>query len=473
MNPISTAVILLPSGECGSPGPDAFRPGRLLGMTLLERAVLAAAQAGVKEFILLGEPGQGWEERAARLGRDRRVTNRGLRLEFAPLSRLAEFGRPGVIGRPFWLIGAESVFNPEALVRAAAAERGLGETLHLVDNSAPGPARTGDIGLKSVEIPAKAAAFVSLPAEGAASYAGVSLCPAESFPAICAALAARGAIRPDADFLNGVFAPSASRLFALDGLFCRRVSDRASFRTAYKYVLGTARKPTDSYISRHFNRYISLFLTRIFLRLGMPPNPLSIVCILIGLSGGWFVGQGGYVSTAVGALLFEFASVFDGCDGEISRLTYRSTKLGGFLDMIGDASTYVIFFVSLPVGLYRHSHSAVWLYMALALFLAMAGYYVLLSRFMARMKLGNNVIGVVKDIERSAGQPGFRGRIDAIAAKIGFIYRRDFFATAVCLIVLADGAGVLMVLLPAFSLVEDLYLFFFSRRRLRALRGTK
>lgn len=470
MNPISTAVFLLPSRECGSPGPDGCRPGRLLGITLLERAVLAAAQAGVKEFVLLGEPGRGWEEKAARFGRDRRITGRGLRLEFAPLPRLAEFGRPGAIGQAFWLIGADAVFSPEALVRAAAAERGRGESLHLVDNSAPGPGRAGDIGLKVLETPAKAAAFVSLPAEGATSYAGVSLCPPESFPALCAALAARGAVRPDADFLNGVFVPSASRLFALDGLFCRRVSDRASFRSAYKYVLGTARKPTDSYISRHFNRYISLFLTRIFLRLGMPPNPLSVVCILIGLSGGWFVGQGGYVPTAIGALLFEFASVFDGCDGEISRLTYRSTKLGGFLDMIGDASTYVIFFISLPVGLYRHSHNVVWICLGLALFLAMAGYYIQLSRYMAKTSLGNNVIGVVKDIERSAGQPGFRGRIDSIAAKIGFIYRRDFFATAVCLVILAGGAGVLMALLVIFVIIEDLYLFFFSRRRLRALR---
>jgi len=467
MTPISTAVVLLPSRQSGRSGPDGRLPGKLLGMTLLERAILTAAQSGVKEFILLGQPGRGWEETTARFVRDRRVSSRGLRLEFAPLSRLEEFGRPETIGQPFWLIGTDAVFNPEALVRAAAAERGREESLHLVET---GGGRTGDIGLKAGGDPAGNAAFVSLPAEGTTGYAGISLCPAEAFPTICAALAARGVVRPDADFMNEIFGRSGSRLFALDGLFCRRVSDRASYKSAHKYVLGTARKPTDSYISRHFNRYISLCLTRGFLRLGFPPNPLSVVCILIGLSGGWFVAQGGYVSTAVGALLFEFASVFDGCDGEISRLTYRSTKLGGFLDMIGDASTYVIFFVSLPVGLYRHSHHAIWLILGLTLFLAMAGYYIQLSRYMARTSLGNNVIGVVKDIERSAGQPGFRGWIDAIAAKIGFIYRRDFFATAVCLVILAGGAGVLMALLAVFVIIEDLYLFFFSRRRLRSLR---
>ncbi len=57
------------------------------------------------------------------------------------------------------------------------------------------------------------------------------------------------------------------------------------------------------------------------------------------------------------------------------------------------------------------------------------------------------------------------GRLDAIAAKMAFIYRRDFFSTAACLIVLAGGARVLMVLLGVFMPLQAFYMFLFSKKR--------
>lgn len=409
-------------------------------MSLLQRMVLAAAQSGVRDFVLVGDAGIGWEDAMALIARDPTVKSRGLGLEFVPFPQLEAWGRERKITGPLWLMRAPLVFDPEALARAAGADRGQDENLNLV---------------------------VRIPGRDKPTSAGISLCAAAFFPKLAATLAGGGAERLETGLINGPPGLAGSREFEIEGLFSRVISAPDAYASARKYLLGTARKPTDSFFSRHFNRYISLFLTQQFLRLGVPPNVLSVVCLLIGLSSGWFIGRGGYGSSALGALLFEFASIFDGCDGEVSRLTYRTSKVGGFLDMIGDASTYIVFFLSLPFGLYRSSRHTAWLVLGIVALLSMGMFYIVLSTHMRKAKLGNNVIGVVKDIERSAGRPGFTGRLDGLAAKIGFIYRRDFFATLVCLIILAGGSGVLMSLLAVFMPLEAVYLHFFSRRRLR------
>lgn len=63
---------------------------------------------------------------------------------------------------------------------------------------------------------------------------------------------------------------------------------------------------------------------------------------------------------------------------------------------------------------------------------------------MKKKRLGNYVVGVVKDIEQSAGRPGFSGRLDRIAGKIAFIYRRDFFSMGAFIIIALGGASGLM-----------------------------
>jgi phosphatidylglycerophosphate synthase len=263
-----------------------------------------------------------------------------------------------------------------------------------------------------------------------------------------------------------VFKDTPGRPLDIEGRFSLRVTSSASFRRAQRYLLSTVRKPTDGFFSRHFNRRISLFLTTQILKLNITPIQLSIVSILIGLASGLFIGLGGYRHAVLGAFLFEFASIFDGCDGENARLTYRTSKIGGFLDIIGDATIFILFFLSLPIGLYRSSLDPSWLYLGLLAFFSMALFYLQVVRYMKRAQLGSNIIAIVKDIEGSAGRPGFASRVDAIAARIAFIYRRDFFSTVVFIAIAARGAGVLMWVLAILMPVEAVYIVAYARKRL-------
>jgi phosphatidylglycerophosphate synthase len=440
---VEQAVVIVPRRKPGDRDGKGVRQKKLLGLTLVQRAVLASAQAGIRSFLVVCPNEAERDGLAAALKADKRFWEPALRLEIVSL---AELDRPGLADRMrgrFWLIPADIVFDPELLTRASQADADDGSALHLVDRGS-GP---GD-------------------GEEQGNRLGLSLCPAGVFPRLARILAAGSGQFSDPAMPEGLFAGLPAHPVDIDGWFALRVRSKAAYRKAERTLLAAVRKPTDGFFSRHFNRHISLFLTKYFLKAGVTPIQLSVVSFAIGLASVWFIGRGGYIHSVLGAFLFEFASIFDGCDGENARLTYRTSKIGGFLDIIGDALIFVLFFLSLPVGLYRSSQNPAWLYLGLLAFLSTAVFYFQVTRFMKKAQLGSNIIAIAKDIERSGGRPGLGGRIDAVAARIAFIYRRDFFSTVVFLIILAGGAGVLMWLLAVLMPVEAVYIFAYSRRRL-------
>ena len=94
-------------------------------------------------------------------------------------------------------------------------------------------------------------------------------------------------------------------------------------------------KGTDGPISRHLNRRLSLPLSWGIVRRGLPISPdlMSALSFSVGLGGAVLFALGLSLS---GGLLAQLSSILDGCDGEIARLTGRSSKRGAILDSILD-----------------------------------------------------------------------------------------------------------------------------------------
>lgn len=139
------------------------------------------------------------------------------------------------------------------------------------------------------------------------------------------------------------------------------VTDRASAAQAEKALLRSLRKPQDGWTSTYLNRHISLFCTRLLVRTPLRPNQVSVGILGIGLFGAWLASQGTYLSMLVGAFCFQMQSVLDGCDGEMSRLTFRGSKLGEWLDTVGDDLTNYGFFAGAAWGLYTATGSPLYL----------------------------------------------------------------------------------------------------------------
>lgn len=249
--------------------------------------------------------------------------------------------------------------------------------------------------------------------------------------------------------------------------FAVAVSDRESFNRALKLLLQTARKPQDGFVARLINRRVSLFLTRYLLYFNIHPVFQSLVTLAVGLLSVVFVGYGRQLLVP-GGILFELASIIDGCDGENARLTYRITRNGRILDITGDAVIFVSFFAALPLGLYQTYGEKTWLYLGAFTLLSMVIFYLQLINYTRKTGINFNIVAVVKEVEASQGLPGFQNSLDLLASRLAFIYRRDFFSLAAFVLIVAGMARLAMVLVAVLAFLEAVYFYTFSPRKLNS-----
>jgi phosphatidylglycerophosphate synthase len=77
---------------------------------------------------------------------------------------------------------------------------------------------------------------------------------------------------------------------------------------------------------------------------------MTIVSALVGLTAAPFFLSEAPAIQAIGGLLFVAHSVLDGCDGELARLTFRESRLGGLLDFFSDNLVHVAIFACMAAG---------------------------------------------------------------------------------------------------------------------------
>ncbi|WP_066737892.1 CDP-alcohol phosphatidyltransferase family protein [Cupriavidus sp. D384] len=94
----------------------------------------------------------------------------------------------------------------------------------------------------------------------------------------------------------------------------------------------------DARLARHLVR--PLKNTRV------TPNHLTTLRLLIGIAGVACIAQGGYTWSNWGALLVVVSNFVDHTDGELARISGKSSKIGHFYDLASDALITVLLFVS-------------------------------------------------------------------------------------------------------------------------------
>ena len=75
------------------------------------------------------------------------------------------------------------------------------------------------------------------------------------------------------------------------------------------------------------------------------PNQISLFSFLCSLLAAGLFALGGYPALLLGGVLAQFASIIDGCDGEVARLKYQSSDFGGWFDAVLDryADAFLLF----------------------------------------------------------------------------------------------------------------------------------
>jgi archaetidylinositol phosphate synthase len=81
------------------------------------------------------------------------------------------------------------------------------------------------------------------------------------------------------------------------------------------------------------------------------PNHLTTLRLLIGVAGALGLARGGFAWTNLGALLIVLSNFVDHTDGELARISGKSSKIGHFYDLACDALVTVLLFVGMGAGI--------------------------------------------------------------------------------------------------------------------------
>ena len=90
---------------------------------------------------------------------------------------------------------------------------------------------------------------------------------------------------------------------------------------------------TDGIVSRYVNRRVSRPLAAALSHTPVTPNGATWFTLAFSLGMGALVGVGQHVAGGIG---IQLASIIDGVDGDLARLTGRASRVGAALDAIAD-----------------------------------------------------------------------------------------------------------------------------------------
>src|SRR6185295_18996866 len=100
---------------------------------------------------------------------------------------------------------------------------------------------------------------------------------------------------------------------------------------AETWLLRSLVKQREGFMSRHFERRVSLALTSRLAPHRVTPNAMTLVSAAIGLASAPFFVSSRPSWQLTGALLLLAHSILDGCDGELARLKFLQSRRGAAL----------------------------------------------------------------------------------------------------------------------------------------------
>ncbi|MBI2118252.1 MAG: CDP-alcohol phosphatidyltransferase family protein [Elusimicrobia bacterium] len=208
-------------------------------------------------------------------------------------------------------------------------------------------------------------------------------------------------------------------------------------------------KDTEGFMSKHFERKISLFFSRRLSRTKITPNSMTVISAFIGIGGAYFFMFSEKWYNVFGALFFWLHSVLDGCDGELARLKFLESKFGGILDFWSDNLVHAAIFSGIAYGAYR-SHGQL-LFLGLGLLAVLGTFFsagfVFLRTMREKKENGPFFTSVVKENPDQ--------NKNSIVKFADFLARRDF----IYLVILFSFIGKIEWFLWMGALGSPIYFF--------------
>ena len=148
----------------------------------------------------------------------------------------------------------------------------------------------------------------------------------------------------------GTTPPDGARVERGDEIAGVVVVDETTRNDAEWALLRRMNKSFEGPVDTLINSKLSTRITRVLARTRLTPNHVTIAGIVIGLIACAFVSGGRYWPAAIGGVLIQVHSILDSCDGELARLRFQFSRLGQWLDNLGDDLVDNLFIICAGIG---------------------------------------------------------------------------------------------------------------------------
>lgn len=420
---------------------------RVLGVSLLGRTLFSLRKAGVTDaYVVVGH-----EAEQVRAGIDK-ITRLGLTVHWLHNPQWKEPNGVSVLAGeaeldgPFFLTMTDHLFHAD-IVRSLARSGAHGGINLAVDYDVDSVIDLDDATKVEVSEGRIVAIGKTLP-EYNAIDTGIFLASPALFGAIHEARA-----EGNASLSAGVqklATEGLARVTDIGDHMWHDVDTPRDLVEAERKLMNGVRKASDGPVSRYINRPISTALSRVVVNTPVTPNQISVSTLVISVISAGFAVQGGYVGFLIAGLLFQIASIVDGTDGEVAKLTFQSSQRGEWIDTVCDNVSYLAFLLGLIVGVYRSPFPDLYYQAGIVGFVAGAASILNLTMSVRRGQRSGSFLSV---------QYGYQDGADLgsrVMRVMHFMGKRDFFAfIALALAVV----GQLPLALPLFGVGATLLLF--------------
>jgi 1L-myo-inositol 1-phosphate cytidylyltransferase / CDP-L-myo-inositol myo-inositolphosphotransferase len=156
------------------------------------------------------------------------------------------------------------------------------------------------------------------------------------------------------------------------------VKEQKDFNIQHERLLADSGQNHDSPITRLLSRPVSQKMTRLLLNTKISPNQITIFSFAMGLGSAICFAGGTYMMSVLGGLFLLFSTWIDGADGEIARLKFMETEIGGKLDIICDNIVHFFVFGAIGWGVSKTIGDKTYLYLGgMAAFASLASFILL------------------------------------------------------------------------------------------------
>lgn len=189
-------------------------------------------------------------------------------------------------------------------------------------------------------------------------------------------------------------------------------------------TLVASMKPSEGWVGRNINRPISFRMSALLLRTDVSPNVVTWFTFALAVVMFAVLASGTAWGLALGGALYQAVSLIDCVDGDIARVTFRTSKSGAALDTALDMIANLGFLVGVGIGIVQ-VHGWAELEVAVEM-IVVAACAMLLMATLLRLGPRRGSFDVLRNAleQRLAPLPRFR----SVVMTVEKLFKRDAYA---------------------------------------------